>query len=59
MAENLASVVPYFLKEGQAVRSAAVRRLVDDELSVIREHLARARRLQEQASTRAGASDRD
>jgi putative membrane protein len=59
VAEHLASVVPYFQKEGQAVRSAAVRRLVDDELPVIREHLARARRLQGQASVRAEGSDRD
>jgi putative membrane protein len=49
VADHLASVVPYFQKEGQAVRSAAVRRLVDDELPVIREHLARARRLERQA----------
>jgi putative membrane protein len=59
VAEHLASVVPYFQKEGQAVRSAAVRRLVDDELPVIREHLARARRLQEQADERPEASDRE
>lgn len=58
VAEHLASVVPYFQKEGQAVRSAAVRRLVDDELPVIREHLARARRLQGQAKERGEASDR-
>lgn len=48
VAEHLASVVPYFEKEGQAVGSAAVRRLVDDELPMIREYLARARRLQRQ-----------
>ncbi len=53
VAEHLESVVPYFQKEGQAVRSAAVRRLVDDELPMIREHLARARRLHEQAKTSA------
>jgi predicted outer membrane protein len=53
VAEHLESVVPYFQKEGQAVRSAAVRRLVDDELPMIREHLARARRLQEQAKASA------
>ena len=46
VADHLASVVPYFEKEGQAVRPAAARRLVDDELPVIREQLARARRLQ-------------
>jgi putative membrane protein len=54
--ENLESIVPYFQKEGKAVRSAAVRRLVEDELPVIRDYLARARRLQQQESARADAS---
>lgn len=53
VVEHLESVVPYFQKEGRAVRSAAVRRLVDDELPMIREQLQRARRLQGQASARA------
>ncbi len=57
VAENLGSIVPYFQKEGKAVRSAAVRRVVEDELPVIREHLARARQLQQQASARANASE--
>jgi hypothetical protein len=38
-------VVPYFQKEGQAVGAADVRRLVDDELPMIRENLAKAERL--------------
>jgi len=59
VAEHLASVVPYFEKEGQAVRPAAVRRLVDDELPLIRDALARARRLQREASARAEDSDRE
>lgn len=50
VADHLASVVPYFRKEGQAVESAAVRRLVDDELPMIREHLERARRLEGRAN---------
>lgn len=58
VAEHLASIVPYFEKEGQAVRSASVRRLVEEELPVIRQHLARAQRLQGQASARAEGSDR-
>lgn len=57
VAENLGSIVPYFQKEGKAVRSAPARRLVEDELPVIREHLARARRLQQQASARADDSN--
>jgi uncharacterized protein (DUF305 family) len=59
VAEHLASVVPYFEKEGQEVRSAAVRRLVDDELPLIRDALTRAQRLDRQASTRAEESDRE
>ena len=58
VTEHLASIVPYFEKEGQAVRSASVRRLVEEELPVIRQHLARAQRLQGQASARAEGSDR-
>lgn len=59
VVENLESVVPYFRKEGQAVRPAAARRLVDEQLPVIQEYLARARRLQGPANARAGASDRE
>jgi putative membrane protein len=59
VTEQLESAVPYFQPEGRAVRSAAVRRLVEEELPVIREHLARARRLQAQASARAEASERE
>jgi putative membrane protein len=59
VAEHLASVVPYFQKEGRAVRSAAVRRLVEEELPVIRKYQERARQLQGQASARAEASDRE
>jgi putative membrane protein len=59
VAEHLASVVPYFQKEGQAVRSATVRRLVGDELPVLRKYLARARQLEGQVSARAEASDRE
>jgi putative membrane protein len=59
VAENLGSIVPYFQKEGNAVRVASVRRLVDDELPVIREHLNRARQLENQASARADRDDRN
>jgi putative membrane protein len=45
VADHLESVVPYFQKEGQAVRPEAVRRLVDDELPMIRKHLEQARKL--------------
>jgi len=59
VADHLESLVPYLQKEGQAVRPIAVRRLAEDELPVIRELLARARRLENQASERADASKRD
>ena len=58
VVEHLEAVVPYYQKEGQAVRPAAVRRLVNDELPVIREYLARARRLEKQVSEREEDSDR-
>jgi putative membrane protein len=56
VAEHLASVVPYFEKEGQSVRPAAARRLVDDELPVIRGILAGVRRM---PGARGAASDRE
>ncbi len=46
VAEHLESVVPYFEKEGQAVRSAAVRGLVNEELPVIRQIVAGVRGIQ-------------
>jgi hypothetical protein len=46
VAEHLESVVPYFEKEGQAVRSAAVRGLVNEELPVIRQIVAGVRGMQ-------------
>ncbi len=45
VADHLASVVPYFQKEGERVRPAGARKLAEEELPMIREHLARARRL--------------
>lgn len=53
VAEHLESVVPYFQKEGRDVQVDAVRRLVNDELPVIRENLTQARRLEGQASAQA------
>ena len=47
VADHLASVVPYFQKEGERVRPAGARKLAEEELPMIREHLARARRLAE------------
>jgi putative membrane protein len=46
VAEHLKGVVNAFEKEGQTVRPAAARRLVDDELPVLRQYLARARQLE-------------
>jgi putative membrane protein len=48
VAEHLRGVVNAFEKEGQTVRPAAARRLVDDELPVLREYLTQARRLERQ-----------
>jgi hypothetical protein len=52
-------VVPYFEKEGHAVQSDAVRRLVKDELPVIREDLNQARRLEGQSQANAQANSKD
>jgi putative membrane protein len=46
VAEHLQGVVNAFEKEGQKVRPAAARRLVDDELPELRQYLARARQLE-------------
>jgi putative membrane protein len=59
VGENLSSIVPYFEKEGRAVRVAAVRRLADDELPVIRQYMNRAKRLQGQASAQANRDGRN
>lgn len=58
VADHLASVVPYFEKEGRAVRSAAVRRLVNEELPVIRQILAGVRGLDGNARGRPELFDR-
>jgi putative membrane protein len=59
VAEQLGSLVPYLRQEGQAVRSPGVRRLAEEELTVIRDHLQRARQLQGQAGSRAERSERN
>ena len=59
MADHLASVVPYFEKEGQEVGVAAARRLVDDELPMIRENLSRAKQLEGKANEKERNSDRN
>ena len=44
--EHLESIVPYFQKEGRSADLPAIRRLANEELPVIREYLAKARRLE-------------
>ena len=58
VADHLASVVPYFEKEGQEVGVAAARRLVDGELPMIRENLSRAKQLKGKANEKERNSDR-
>jgi predicted outer membrane protein len=48
VVDHLEAVLPYYEKEGRDVRPNELRRLVDEELPLIREHLARARRLERQ-----------
>lgn len=52
VADHLGSVVPYFQKEGRAVRSGAVRRLVNEELPVIRQILAGVRGMEVETGRR-------
>ena len=47
--ENLASMIPYFEKEGRASKVARVRNLVNDELPTLRQNLQTAERLNRQA----------
>jgi putative membrane protein len=60
VAEHLEAVLRDFREEGREERSApAVRRLAEGELPVIREYVARARRLEKQADERKDASARE
>ncbi len=59
VVENLQSLVSDFQNEGRKAHSAQVRNLVDDELKVVQQHLANARRLEERINTRAGASGKN
>jgi predicted outer membrane protein len=59
VADHLASVVPYFEKEGQAVGAGDVRRLVDEELPMIRENLSRAQRLEGPAKDKDKAKEKE
>jgi putative membrane protein len=59
VTQHLESVVPYFEKEGHAVQSDAVRRLVKEELPVVREDLNQARRLEGQSQANAQAKSKD
>lgn len=56
--ENLQSVASDFRNEGRRAHSPQVRNLADDELQVVQQHLAAARRQQEKLNTRAEAPGR-
>jgi predicted outer membrane protein len=57
--ENLQGVVSDFQNEGKKARSDQVRNLVGDELHVVQQHLAAARRLEQNLNTRAEASGKN
>lgn len=57
VAEHLGSIVPYFQDEGRSAQSSKVRGLVNDELPVIRDRLAEARRLRGDSNDRADKSE--
>jgi putative membrane protein len=52
VVDHLEAVLPYYEKEGRDVRPNELRRLVDEQLPLIREHLARARQLERQMRNR-------
>ena len=58
MVDHLDAVANDFRQEAREKRSPAVRRLIEQELPVIREHLARAKRLEKQASDKEKDSDK-
>jgi putative membrane protein len=58
VAEHLEALVDDFREERQEARAQAVRRLAADELPMLRENLARARRLEAKESRRMEDSDR-
>ncbi|HET9513937.1 MAG TPA: DUF4142 domain-containing protein, partial [Gemmatimonadales bacterium] len=58
VAEHLEALVDDFREERQEARAQAVRRLAEDELPMLREHLARARRLEAKESRRVEDPDR-
>ena len=58
MVDHLDAVEKDFRQEASEKRSPAVRRLIEQELPVIREHLAHARRLEKQASDKEKGSDK-
>jgi putative membrane protein len=57
--ENLASVVPYFQKEGRQAQSSQVRNLVNNELPKIQDHLNRAENLGRQAQAGGKVNKKD
>lgn len=58
LSEHLASIVPYFQKEGQQVQSGPVRRLAREELPVIQAYLSAARQIEGKSRASARADDR-
>ena len=59
VADQLESLVAFLRDQRQADRSEAVQRVVDNELPVMREHLARARKLQGQVGSQQERNERD
>jgi putative membrane protein len=56
VTENLGSMLPYLQKEGRDAQKSNVRDMVNEEIPVVRQHLSRARNLEQQV---ASAKDND
>jgi len=59
VTNQLESLVAYLRDQREANRSEAVQRIVDNELPAMQAHLARARRLQGQASSQSERKERN
>lgn len=56
--EHLESIVPYFQNEGRGAHSSQVRKLVENELPTLQQHLAQAKRIGGRVDAATTGSDR-
>ena len=59
VTEHFQALMPYFQKEGRDLHSAAARDLIRNQVPDLRQHLAEARRIDNQVHANVSRSDRD